>query len=80
MHLQPGDKYRAVQKIVKNGRSAQVTLTRPALYVMQLLPGDDVEVWVTEDGIGHFRPWESINAYRQRPIVATEKPASELPK
>lgn len=66
---------RAIQKVVKNGSSAQITLIRPLLYALKLLPGDQVEVWTTDDGVAHFRPWISTNALDGRsPGLMHEKP------
>ena len=67
--------FRAVQKICRNGTSAHINLSRPMLFAMKLLPGDQVEVTITEDGVVHLRPWVSVNAYSGRsPGVIHEKP------
>lgn len=66
---------RAVQKVVLNGRSAQVTIIRGILFELDLRPGDLVDVWTTDDGVMHVRPFKSRDAAaRMHPAI--EPPAA----
>lgn len=40
---------RALQKLVANGSSTQVTIPRPALFYLGWLPGEPIILEVTED-------------------------------
>lgn len=52
---------KSVQKVVLNGRSAQVTIIRAMLFALNLKPGDLVECENTEDGVLHIRPWKNTS-------------------
>lgn len=74
------EKYRGVQKVWMNGSSPVLTLVRPVMFGMQILPGEFIEVWVDKDGVGHFRPWSIENAQKGRgPGQIFEKPAELVP-
>jgi antitoxin component of MazEF toxin-antitoxin module len=49
----------AIQKIVKNGSSWQITLPRPLLFALNLVPGEFVKVWTTDDGVAHFKKFST---------------------
>lgn len=51
--------YKALQKIVKNGTSWQITLPRKLMFSMELLPGDPILVWTTDDGVAHFKAYRT---------------------
>lgn len=58
--------FRAVQKVVLNGKSAQVTLARPLLFALNLRPGDFVELIEDERGGVYIRPWFNHETGRGR--------------
>lgn len=70
---------RAVQKLVKNGNSTQITILRPMLVWLGWLPGQSVVVEVLEDKTLHVRLLElaEIAPRQMRPtlIDAAEKTA-----
>lgn len=65
----------SIQRVVKNGSSAQVTLIRPFLFRLGLVPGDFVQVTETDDGALIVRPWKNTeNAPRVSPGVVSTSP------
>jgi antitoxin component of MazEF toxin-antitoxin module len=59
---------KSIQRVVKNGSSAQVTIIRQFLFRMNLVPGDFVQVDETGDGGLVIRPWKNQdNAPRVSP-------------
>ena len=68
---------KAIQRVVKNGSSAQVTLIRAILFELDLRPGDFVEVVTPGDGTVTIRPWKNSEfAGRRSPgVVAESAPA-----
>lgn len=61
---------KSIQKVVLNGRSAQVTIIRQFLFAMNLRPGDLVECETTETGELHIRPFRNTDTPRMHPAVA----------
>lgn len=61
-------KLKAVQRIVKNGTSCQVTIPRPILFALEWKPGDFVELNLTEDGTLFIRE------FRNREYVGIKSP------
>jgi antitoxin component of MazEF toxin-antitoxin module len=71
---------KAIQKIVRNGNSAQITIARSMLFKMNLRPGDLVEVRCDDDGEMHIRPWMNREYTKQASTgVLPEPPASLKP-
>lgn len=71
---------RAIQKIVKNGNSFQVTIPRPMLFALGLMPGEFVRITQTGDKsflIEPFRTGEEVS--RLSPGVLVE-PAPAVPR
>lgn len=67
---------RAIQKIVKQGNSAMVTIPRQLLFAMGLLPGEFVELAQLEDNSVRIRPWRTDeNITRQSPGVIPTPPS-----
>lgn len=48
---------KAVQKIVRNGNSAQITIPRQLLFELGLRPGDLIELSSDGSGLVSFRAW-----------------------
>lgn len=51
----------AIQKIVKNGNSWQITIPRKLLHAMELFPGEYVKVELLEDGWARFRKFKTLD-------------------
>ena len=68
---------KAIQKIVKNGNSAQVTVPRQMLFALDLRLGDFVEIAITPEGELHIRPWRNPEnvAHHSPGIIAPAAPA-----
>lgn len=62
---------KALQKLVRNGNSTQLTIPRPVLMHLGWLPGDPVIVELLEDKTLHVRPFrEAEHAVPgQQPLV-----------
>lgn len=67
---------KAIQKIVKNGSSAQVTIIRDFLLQMGLRPGDYVEVELDDHKELRIRGWINRDNGRGRGpgIIGAEAP------
>jgi antitoxin component of MazEF toxin-antitoxin module len=48
---------KAVQKIVRQGNSAMVSIPRPLMFATDMLPGELVIWTLLEDKTLHLRPW-----------------------
>jgi antitoxin component of MazEF toxin-antitoxin module len=68
---------RAIQKLVRNGNSTQVTLPRIMLIPLGWLPGMEVVLELLEDNTIRIRPLEDA-AFRPKPkpslVYATPEP------
>lgn len=70
---------RALQKLVRNGSSTQVTLPRPLLIELGWLPGEAVIVEMLEDRTVHVRrPREADFAPLSQRMVVLEPPRTVL--
>ena len=71
---------KAIQKIVVNGNSAQVTIPRRMLLEQQLRPGDFVEIESSDLGGISIRPWANRDNQdvRSPGIIAPHAP--EVPR
>lgn len=66
---------KAIQKIVKQGNSAMVTIPRPMMLRLNWLPGELVVCEIGDDGVLTLRPWRSEQiAQGQSPGVIRESP------
>lgn len=66
---------KAVQKIVVNGCSAQVTIPRKMMFEQQLRPGDFVEIESDELGGFTIRPWVNRqNRTVRSPGIIADRP------
>lgn len=71
---------RAIQKIVRNGNSAQITIPRPLLFEMGLRPGDLIELTHDGSGCATIRPWINREyANTHSPGVINEPPPPMKP-
>lgn len=66
---------KAIQKIVRQGNSAMVSIPRPIMFATNLLPGELVIWTVLEDRTLHLRPWRDHEfAQNTVPRVLPETP------
>ena len=71
---------RAIQKIIRNGNSAMVTIPRPLLIHLEWLPGETLILELLEDkSIRIRRPTERDFAPVQRPQIIFETPLEVKP-
>jgi len=71
---------KAVQKIVRNGNSAQITIPRALLFELGLRPGDLIEVFHDGSGIATLRAWANREYVNKRsPGVMPDAPLPMKP-
>jgi AbrB family looped-hinge helix DNA binding protein len=71
---------KAIQKIVLNGNSAQITIPRPILFKLNLRPGELVEVSENDDGIMRVRPFIARDDISTKSPGVISPPAPVVPR